>query len=245
MGQGCEFCDGERPKAELEGEQTVDVFVVAEERRQVVEKAAKDDDGRALDAAHTVEQLVQLIHLACLGGGQEFLRVGYQKYAVFQSGYVTVEVRGELTPIGGIHRFGSRLHDAGSFHLVGDDASYEGLARTGVAQDQAVEVDFGPALCEHSGHLEFAVEVTQDRDDCIFAYEALLRGLLRFQRLSAETAVFRLGAVVFRAMLTGHFFFISSILSVTGAENFSKRSLLGRKTLKMVRNHTAPTNIHM
>ena len=182
------------------------VLVVLEELGDVDLQAAEQHYGSAFHVAHTVEELVELVHVRGLGGGQQLLRIGDEQNPVLQGGYLLVEVAQELRPVGCVHLFRRLLGHSGRHHLVGNQMGDEVLAGAGVSQDEAVQAHAGAAY-ELLRHLELFVEFVQHRGDLVFAYQPLLCGRC-LKRAAAETAPACLRAIILSAILTGHILFV-------------------------------------
>ena len=129
QGQLREVIEAKGWQDEVELEETMYVLVVLQELCQVVVQTTHDNDGCSLSVTHASEQLVELVDVRGLRGGQQFLCIGDEQHAVLQSGNLLVEVAGEIVPVGSIDLGGSLFHYATSQHLGDDEVGDKVLSR--------------------------------------------------------------------------------------------------------------------
>ena len=129
-GQVDEVLDVEGIELELMLEQSTLTFVVVEESQHVIEQATEHYDGGTLAVAHAGKQLIELVNLLRLVGGQQFLGIGDEQDTIFQSTHLLVEVSEELIPVSGVDTCDCLLGNAAGHHFRRHKIGYEVLARS-------------------------------------------------------------------------------------------------------------------
>ena len=160
-GKVCEFLYAEGLQLEFKLKQAVDVRIVPQEVFHVVENAAENHYGRAFGGAHAGKELVQLVDVRGLCGGDQFLGIGNEEDTVFQGSYVFVEISGKFGPVGGVYGFGRQFGDPGRHHFGSEEARDESFAGAGVAKHQAVHSKACTASGNHGGHFEAGIQFVQ------------------------------------------------------------------------------------